>query len=188
MQQHTQDCTSNNMLGSQTIGEYIVMGVQRADQMKRHCHTPVWKSNLQNCNIYIGNLGKHGSKAKIEQAFGVYMPLHWSWAMKNPPGFAFVEFENPQDAIAVVQGLNGKTLCGSHVRVESLLGRDTGNLLLSVNGPYRYSKNSVEVFDCSQAGLITNVFGPLPTDAHILGGESCDRPVTSTGYINLISF
>uniref|UniRef100_A0A6I8QYW4 RRM domain-containing protein n=1 Tax=Xenopus tropicalis TaxID=8364 RepID=A0A6I8QYW4_XENTR len=75
-------------------------------------------SNLQNCNVYIGNLSQHVNRAVLEQAFGIYGPLHRVWVAQKPPGFAFVEFEKPHDAAAAVQGLNGKTLCGRQIRVE----------------------------------------------------------------------
>uniref|UniRef100_A0A803K889 RRM domain-containing protein n=1 Tax=Xenopus tropicalis TaxID=8364 RepID=A0A803K889_XENTR len=72
-----------------------------------------------NCNVYIGNLGQHVSRAVLEQAFGVYGPLRRVWVAQKPPGFAFVDFEKPHDAAAAVQGLNGKTLCGRQIRVDN---------------------------------------------------------------------
>ena len=35
------------------------------------------------------------------------------WIARNPPGFAFVEFEDPRDAEDAVRGLDGKVICGS---------------------------------------------------------------------------
>jgi hypothetical protein len=48
------------------------------------------------CKIYIGNLGNNASKYEIEDAFGKYGPLKNVWVARNPPGFAFVEFEDPK--------------------------------------------------------------------------------------------
>lgn len=40
------------------------------------------------------------------------------WVARNPPGFAFIEFEIPRDAADAVRELDGWTMCGCRVRVE----------------------------------------------------------------------
>ncbi|KAK0137837.1 Serine/arginine-rich splicing factor 3 [Merluccius polli] len=70
------------------------------------------------CKVYVGNLGNNGNKTELERAFGYYGPLRSVWVARNPPGFAFVEFEDPRDANDAVRELDGRTLCGSRVRVE----------------------------------------------------------------------
>uniref|UniRef100_A0ABI7WTN3 RRM domain-containing protein n=1 Tax=Felis catus TaxID=9685 RepID=A0ABI7WTN3_FELCA len=70
------------------------------------------------CKVYVGNLGNNGNKTELERAFGYYGPLRSVWVARNPPGFAFVEFEDPRDAADAVRELNGRTLCGCRVRVE----------------------------------------------------------------------
>ncbi|QQP35657.1 RNA-binding protein 1 [Caligus rogercresseyi] len=50
------------------------------------------------CKVYIGNLGNSASKYELEDAFSKYGPLKNVWVARNPPGFAFVEFEDPRDA------------------------------------------------------------------------------------------
>ena len=64
------------------------------------------------CKVYIGNLGNNASKYEIEEAFGKYGPLRNVWVARNPPGFAFVEFEDPRDAEDSVRGLDGTRVCG----------------------------------------------------------------------------
>ncbi|TWW62116.1 Serine/arginine-rich splicing factor 3 [Takifugu flavidus] len=50
------------------------------------------------CKVYVGNLGSNGNKTDLERAFGYYGPLRSVWVARNPPGFAFVEFEDSRDA------------------------------------------------------------------------------------------
>ncbi|XP_057641447.1 serine/arginine-rich splicing factor 3-like [Chionomys nivalis] len=60
----------------------------------------------------------NGNKTELERAFGYYGPLRSVWVARNPPGFAFIEFEDPRDAADAVRELDGRTLCGCRVRVE----------------------------------------------------------------------
>jgi len=75
------------------------------------------------CKVYIGNLGNNASKYEIEDAFSKYGPLRNVWVARNPPGFAFVEFEDPRDAEDSVRGLDGTRVCGQRVRVEMSSGQ-----------------------------------------------------------------
>ncbi|KAG1942744.1 serine/arginine-rich splicing factor 3b [Pimephales promelas] len=74
------------------------------------------------CKVYVGNLGNTGNKTELERAFGYYGPLRSVWVARNPPGFAFVEFEDARDAADAVRELDGRTLCGCRVRVEMSSG------------------------------------------------------------------
>ncbi|EEB15237.1 RNA-binding protein, putative [Pediculus humanus corporis] len=75
------------------------------------------------CKVYVGNLGSNASKHEIEAAFSKYGPLRNVWVARNPPGFAFVEFEDPRDAEDSVRGLDGTRCCGTRIRVEMSSGR-----------------------------------------------------------------
>jgi len=75
------------------------------------------------CKVYIGNLGNNASKYEIEDAFTKYGPLRNVWVARNPPGFAFVEFEDPRDAEDAVRGLDGTRVCGQRCRVEMSSGQ-----------------------------------------------------------------
>lgn len=59
------------------------------------------------CKVYVGNLGSSASKYEIENAFSKYGPLRNVWVARNPPGFAFVEFEDRRDAEDATRGLDG---------------------------------------------------------------------------------
>jgi RNA recognition motif. (a.k.a. RRM, RBD, or RNP domain) len=49
------------------------------------------------CKVYVGNLGSSASKHEIEGAFQKYGQLRNVWVARNPPGFAFVEYEDSRD-------------------------------------------------------------------------------------------
>lgn len=55
-------------------------------------------SRYGDCKVYVGDLGNNASKPELEDAFSYYGPLRNVWVARNPPGFAFVEFEDPRDA------------------------------------------------------------------------------------------
>ncbi|XP_069354177.1 RNA-binding protein 1-like isoform X2 [Maniola hyperantus] len=75
------------------------------------------------CKVYVGNLGTNASKYEIEKVFSKYGSIRNVWVARNPPGFAFVEFEDPRDAEDAVRGLDGTRCCGTRIRVEMSNGR-----------------------------------------------------------------
>ncbi|ENN79141.1 hypothetical protein YQE_04326, partial [Dendroctonus ponderosae] len=79
------------------------------------------------CKVYVGDLGNSASKQEIEDAFRHYGPLRNVWVARNPPGFAFVEFEDPRDAEDAVRGLDGRSICGRRARVEMSNGKAGSN-------------------------------------------------------------
>ncbi|XP_018008675.1 serine/arginine-rich splicing factor 3-like [Hyalella azteca] len=75
------------------------------------------------CKVYVGNLGNNAAKHELEAAFSKYGPLVNVWVARNPPGFAFVEFEDPRDAEDATKALDGSRICNARVRVEMSTGR-----------------------------------------------------------------
>lgn len=75
------------------------------------------------CKVYVGELGSSARKNEIEDSFSYYGTLRNVWVARNPPGFAFVEFEDPRDAEDAVRGLDGRTICGKRARVELSNGK-----------------------------------------------------------------
>jgi len=59
------------------------------------------------CKIYVGDLAREAEEKDLERAFGHYGPLKSVWVARNPPGFAFLEFEDSRDAEDAVRGLDG---------------------------------------------------------------------------------
>lgn len=60
------------------------------------------------CKVYVGNLGSGAAKHEIEAAFTKFGPLRNVWVARNPPGFAFVEFEDSRDAEDACRALDGR--------------------------------------------------------------------------------
>lgn len=73
---------------------------------------------MNSTKVYVGDLGANGSKQEIEREFEHYGALKSVWVARNPPGFAFVEFEDPRDADEAVRDMDGKMVCGVRIRVE----------------------------------------------------------------------
>lgn len=68
--------------------------------------------------VYVGNLGSNGIKSELEREFSKFGAVRDVWVARNPPGFAFVEFDDHRDAEDAVRELDGRRLCGVHVRVQ----------------------------------------------------------------------
>lgn len=82
-----------------------------------------YRETSTECKVYIGDLSKDAEEKEIERAFGYYGRLKSVWVARNPPGFAFVEYEDPKDAEDAVRALDGTTVCGTRVRVEHATGK-----------------------------------------------------------------
>ncbi|CAM4540927.1 unnamed protein product [Leuciscus chuanchicus] len=104
-------------------------------------------SRATDCKVYVGDLGNGAAKGELERAFSYYGPLRSVWVARNPPGFAFVEYEDARDAEDAVKGMDGKVLCGARVRVELSTGMSRKS---------RYGRPSRRQFDpndrCYQCG------------------------------------
>ena len=70
--------------------------------MSRH------RSSSSSCKLYIGELAREATERDVERAFDYYGPVRSVWVARNPPGFAFVEFEEPRDAEDAARGLDGR--------------------------------------------------------------------------------
>ncbi|XP_065085806.1 RNA-binding protein Rsf1-like [Ochlerotatus camptorhynchus] len=73
--------------------------------------------------VYVGNLTEKVQKEDLEGEFTKYGKLNSVWVAFNPPGFAFIEFENKEEAESACDNLNGQDILGSKLRVEISKGR-----------------------------------------------------------------
>lgn len=73
-------------------------------------------------SVYVGGLGEDTQKEDLEREFGRFGNLTKVWVARNPPGFAFIDFENDDDANEAIKEMNGATINGSEIRVDASRG------------------------------------------------------------------
>ena len=66
----------------------------------------------------MNNLQDRGEKGELWRVFGKFGNLTNVWVADNPPGFAYVFFENFKDAEDAVRHLDGGKVCGMKVEVK----------------------------------------------------------------------
>lgn len=76
--------------------------------------------------VYVGNILENVKKEDLEVEFAKYGKLTSTWVAFNPPGFAFIEFEDESDAQEAVSSMNGVDFMGSKIRVEISPNRGRG--------------------------------------------------------------
>lgn len=73
--------------------------------------------------VYVGGLSDGVKKEDLETEFEKFGKLNNVWVAFNPPGFAFIEFLNHDDAETACDNLNGTDFFGSKLRVEIARGK-----------------------------------------------------------------
>lgn len=98
--------------------------------------------------VYVGGLADSIKKEDLETEFEKYGKLNSVWVAFNPPGFAFIEFLNKDEALSACDGLNGTELLGSKLRVE--ISRDRGR---GRRGGFRGGRGSPRGFSRGSGGF-----------------------------------
>merc|ERR1711934_637739 len=89
----------------------------------------------EGCKVYVGNLCTASSvdQHDMEEAFKSFGTIKNVWIARNPPGFAFVTYDDPRDAEDCVREMDGKemdrerlTERGQRLRVEVSHGKGKG--------------------------------------------------------------
>jgi len=85
-----------------------------------HAHTRLTPAmpSPRDSKIYLGDLSSHTSKEEVEDACAKYGRVHSVWLARNPPGFAFVEYRDCEDARDAARGMNGSEICGRRIRAD----------------------------------------------------------------------
>ncbi|KAK9682976.1 hypothetical protein RND81_10G110400 [Saponaria officinalis] len=58
--------------------------------------------------VYVGNLDPRVNERDLEDEFRVFGVIRSVWVARRPPGYAFVDFEDPRDAKDAIHELDGK--------------------------------------------------------------------------------
>lgn len=93
------------------------------------------RSEDRGARVYVGGLAESVKKEDLEGEFEKYGKLNSVWVAFNPPGFAFIEFNNLIDAETACDNLNGTDFRGSKLRVELARGRRRGGFRGGRGGP-----------------------------------------------------
>ena len=59
------------------------------------------------CKLYVGDLPNDARREDLEDTFDRFGRVKSVWVARNPPGFAFVEFEDSRDAKDAAAELDG---------------------------------------------------------------------------------
>ena len=74
----------------------------------------------------IIQVGRSIQKEDLEEKFGKFGRIASTWVARQPPGFAFIEFEDPRDAEDAVRDMNNTVILGCEIKCEESRGRGGG--------------------------------------------------------------
>lgn len=87
--------------------------------------------------IHIGNLDVSMTQSELEAEVRQYGRATSVWVARNPPGFAFVEFDSVDSAAAAIQGLDNVRLGQQNVKVQ--FAKNKGRNAAPVPAPVKTS-------------------------------------------------
>lgn len=83
--------------------------------------------DVEGKKVYIGNLDSDTTTEDLEKVFSKHGAIQSVWVARNPPGFAFVTYEDERDAQDAVYYLDGTSFNKKHIRVEIARGPRNSN-------------------------------------------------------------
>ncbi|XP_018482825.1 serine/arginine-rich splicing factor RSZ22 isoform X2 [Raphanus sativus] len=103
--------------------------------------------------VYVGNLDPRVSERDLEDEFRIYGVIKSVWVARRPPGYAFLDFEDPRDtrdAIRELDGKNGWRVEQSHNRGGGGGGGRGGDRGGDRGG--RGGGSDLKCYDCGEPG------------------------------------
>ncbi|EER06477.1 arginine/serine-rich splicing factor, putative [Perkinsus marinus ATCC 50983] len=86
--------------------------------------------------VYVGNLEEGTREEELEKVFKRYGGIESVWVARNPPGFAFVTFEDARDADDACRGEDGKDFNGRRSGKGKGKGKGFSNWYRGGKGDY----------------------------------------------------
>lgn len=80
----------------------------------------------QKPRLFVGDLKEAVEKEQLKAAFDRFGTISDIWIAHNPPGFAFVEFEEMSQAEEAIKEMHGVELFGGKIRVQLTTNRKVG--------------------------------------------------------------
>jgi splicing factor, arginine/serine-rich 7 len=62
--------------------------------------------------VYVGGIPNDTKQEEVEDAFSKYGKIESVWLARNPPGFAFVTYEDARDADDAIREMDGREFLG----------------------------------------------------------------------------
>jgi arginine/serine-rich splicing factor 7 len=78
--------------------------------------------------VYVGNLDPRVTERELEDEFRAFGVVRSVWVARRPPGYAFLDFEDPRDARDAIRALDGNDafifflFCFVLLEVDVLIG------------------------------------------------------------------
>ncbi|CAD5225443.1 unnamed protein product [Bursaphelenchus xylophilus] len=119
-------CFSANFSGSRVFSLRLHNTSSRTRRASCGRTSTLHRGDMSAGKVYVGGLPEDATNEELEDAFHKYGRIRKIWVARRPPGFAFVEFDDPRDAEDAVRALDGARLCGVRARVELSNGRSRG--------------------------------------------------------------
>jgi hypothetical protein len=75
---------------------------------------------MANSKVHVAGaeVGRQIQKEDLEDKFRTFGTISSVWVARQPPGFAFIEFEDPRDAEDAIREMNNKEILGCPIKVE----------------------------------------------------------------------